>query len=220
MIARLPGLLSPADVATVLAQIAAAKWRDGKSSARGKARAAKHNLVIDAEDPASSAAGLLILDRLSQSDAFRAASFPRTVLPLVFCRYDEGMSYEDHLDTPLMGGDAAIRTDLSMTLFLSEPDSYEGGDLVLDAEYGQQRIRGELGEAVLYPASSLHRVDVVSRGSRLVAVTWIQSMIRGASQRRMIANLASVANALDASPAQHEQALTRRFFCAPRFSQS
>src|SRR4051812_12226051 len=98
MIVRLPGLLSPTEVELVLEKLAGAQWADGRSSAKGQARAGKQNLVLPAADPASQLAGLAVLDRLSQSEAFRAASFPRTVLPLMFCRYDEGMSYSAHLD--------------------------------------------------------------------------------------------------------------------------
>jgi PKHD-type hydroxylase len=211
MIARLPGLLSPTEVERVLEKLAGAEWTDGKSSAKGHARAGKRNLVVPAGDSASQLAGLAVLDHLSQSEAFRAASFPRTVLPLMFCRYDEGMSYSAHLDLPLMGsGPAAIRTDLSLTLFLSAPTSYDGGDLVIESELGEQRIRGELGEAVLYPSSTLHRVENVTRGSRLVAVTWLQSLLREPWQRRILADLARVADALGQQPDQQEHALRIR----------
>jgi PKHD-type hydroxylase len=211
MMVRLPAVLSQSDVESVREKLAAAQWREGKGSAHGTARSAKHNLVVPGDDPASSAAGLVILDRLSGHEGFRSASMPRTVLPFVFCKYDQGMGYGAHLDLPLMGnGAGAIRTDISVTLFLSSPDEYEGGALVFDSEHGEQHIRGEVGEALLYPADALHRVETITRGSRVVAVTWIQSLIREPSQRRILSDLAHVARLLDASTDHHQQALKVR----------
>ena len=211
VIIRLPSLLAPADVQSVLDKLSGAVWQDGKQSAQGKARDAKTNLVVPAEDAASSAAGLFLLERLSRHERFRSLTLPRTVLPFTFCRYDPGMAYGTHLDLPMMGrGPGAIRTDISMTLFLGSPDEYDGGTLVFDSESGEQRIRGELGEAVLYPASALHRVETVLRGSRIVAITWIQSLVRDANRRRIVSDLSELAGRLDAHPDQHEQALIAR----------
>jgi len=123
------------------------------------------------------------------------------------CRYDAGMSYGDHLDLPLMGtANGAIRTDISATVFLSDSADYEGGELVFASDYGTHRVRGKAGEAVLYPASTLHRVEPVLRGTRLVAITWIQSLVRDAAKRKIVFDLAQVATALDATGTNDEHA--------------
>lgn len=211
MIVTLADLLDRASLDAVRQSLANAPWQDGKGSAHGKAREAKNNLVVPLEHPASVAAGRVVLERLSQHEGFRAAALPKVIMPLKFCRYDAGMGYGDHLDLPLMGTTTGgIRTDISATIFLSDAADYEGGDLVFASDYGTHRVRGKAGEAVLYPASTLHRVDPVVRGSRLVAITWIQSLVRDAARRKIVFDLAQVATALDASGKNDEQARTIR----------
>ncbi|RYZ03066.1 MAG: Fe2+-dependent dioxygenase [Myxococcales bacterium] len=211
MIVTLPDLLDRSTLESVRQSLVGAPWQDGKGSAHGKAREAKHNLVVPVEHPVSVAAGRLLLERLSQHEGFKAAALPKVILPLKFCRYDTGMGYGDHLDLPLMGtATGGIRTDISVTVFLSEGSDYEGGDLVFESEYGTQRVRGQAGEAVLYPASTLHRVEPVVRGTRLVAISWIQSLVRDAAKRKLLFDLAQVATSLDASGSSAEEARTVR----------
>src|SRR5665213_1716370 len=165
MIVTLPDLLDPPSLDAVRQALAGSPWQDGKSSAQGTARDAKHNLVVPLEHPSSLAAGRIVLDRLAQHEGFRAAALPKMILPLKFCRYDVGMSYGDHLDLPLMGtASGAVRADISMTVFLSDSSDYTGGDLVFDSDYGTHRVRGAAGEDVLYPASTVHRVEPIVRG--------------------------------------------------------
>jgi len=200
MIVTLPDLLDRPALEAVRQALKPAAWEDGKSSAHGKAREAKHNLVVPLEHAASVAAGRIVLERFSQHEGFRAAALPKVIMPLKFCRYDVGMGYGDHLDLPLMGtATGGIRTDISATVFLSDSGDYDGGDLVFESEYGTQRVRGQAGEAVLYPASTLHRVEPVVRGTRLVAITWIQSLVRDAAKRKIVFDLAQTATALDAA---------------------
>jgi PKHD-type hydroxylase len=207
MIVTLPDLLEPSTLASVRQALVGATWQDGKSTAHGKARDAKHNLVVPVEHAASVAAGRLVLERFAQHEGFRAAALPKVILPLKFCRYDEGMGYGDHLDLPLMGtASGGIRTDISVTVFLSDSADYDGGDLVFESDYGTQRVRGRAGEAVLYPASTLHRVEPVTRGTRLVAISWIQSLVRDATKRKIVFDLAQVATALDARGQGDEEA--------------
>lgn len=213
MIVTLPDLLDPPTLEAARQALVNAAWQDGRSTAHGRARDAKHNLVVPADHPASITAGRIVLERFSRHDGFKAAALPKVILPLKFCRYDVGMGYGDHLDLPLMGagaGAGGIRTDISVTVFLSDTADYEGGDLVFESEYGTQRVRGRAGEAVLYPASTLHRVEPVSRGSRLVAISWIQSLVRDAAKRKIVFDLAQVATSLDASGKHDEEALTIR----------
>jgi PKHD-type hydroxylase len=200
MLVRLTKLLDTATVVRARELLARATWKDGRASARGRAKEVKHNLVVPQDDPASQECNQLLLQRLSVDEGFRAAVLPRTIMPLKFCRYDEGMAYGDHLDLPLMGtATGAIRTDLSMSVFLSDPSDYDGGALVFDSDYGRREVRGEAGEAVIYPSSTTHRVTPVTRGSRLVAITWIQSMVRDSAQRRILYDLAQVATELESS---------------------
>jgi len=202
MIVTLPDLLDQATLQGVRSALAPAPWQDGKDSARGRAREAKNNLVVPLEHATSVAAGRLVLERLSQHEGFKAAALPKVIMPLKFCRYDSGMGYGDHLDLPLMGtATGGIRTDISVTVFVSDSADYTGGDLVFESEYGTQRVRGNAGQAVLYPASTLHRVEPVSSGTRLVAITWIQSLIRDPARRKIIFDLAQVATSLDAQAA-------------------
>ena len=211
MIVTLPDLLDEATLASVRQALVAAPWQDGKGSAHGKAREVKNNLVVPLEHPASNAAGRLLLERLSLHEGFRAAALPKVIMPFKFCRYDAGMGYGDHLDLPLMGTAAGgIRTDISATVFLSESADYEGGDLVFESDYGSQRVRGQAGQAVLYPASTLHRVEPVRRGTRVVAITWIQSLVRDAAKRKIVFDLAQVATSLDAPGDKEEHARTIR----------
>lgn len=211
MIVTLPDLLDRSTLDAVREALKPAPWQDGKSSAHGKAREAKHNLVVPLEHAASVAAGRLLLERFSQHEGFRAAALPKVIMPLKFCRYDTGMGYGDHLDLPLMGtATGGIRTDISATVFLSDSADYDGGDLVFESEYGTQRVRGQAGEAVLYPASTLHRVDPVVRGSRLVAITWIQSLIRDAAKRKIVFDLAQTATALDAAGSDEHSRTVRQ----------
>ncbi len=211
MIVTLPDLLDARTLKAAREALTGAPWQDGKSTAHGKAREAKHNLVVPLEHPCSVSAGRLVLERLSQHDGFKAAALPKVIMPLKFCRYDAGMGYGDHLDLPLMGTTSGgIRTDISVTVFLSDRADYEGGDLVFESDYGTQRVRGNAGEAVLYPASTLHRVEPVVRGTRLVAISWIQSLVRDAAKRKIVFDLAQVATALDASGQSDEHARTIR----------
>jgi PKHD-type hydroxylase len=205
MIVTLPDLLDAPTLDSLRHALVGASWQDGRGSAEGTAREVKHNLVVPHEHPASQAAGRILLERLSQHAGFKAAALPKLILSLQLCRYDAGMSYGDHLDLPLMGtATGAIRTDISMTVFLSDGSDYDGGDLVFATDYGTHRVRGQAGEAVLYPSSTLHRVEPVVRGSRQVAITWIQSLVRDAAKRKIVFDLAQVATQLDAAGASEE----------------
>ncbi len=211
MIVTLPDLLDDETLEAVHDALDAAPWQDGKRSAHGSTREIKHSLTVAREHETSRTAGRLILERLSQHPGFKAAALPKVILPLEFCRYDEGMGYGNHLDLPLMGSTSgALRTDISLTVFLTDCSEYEGGDLVFESEYGTQRVRGRAGEAVLYPASTVHRVEPVTRGSRRVAISWIQSQIRDPAKRKLVFDLAQLATDLEASGAASEHVLRLR----------
>jgi PKHD-type hydroxylase len=138
--------------------------------------------------------GKIILNALENSALFTAAALPLKILPPLFNRYAEGQSYGDHVDgaiRPVTGTPYRIRTDLSATLFLSEPDSYDGGSLIVSDTYGEHSTRLPAGDMIVYPGSSLHRVEPVTRGVRLAAFFWIQSMVRDDGQRTILFELDS-----------------------------
>jgi len=211
MILTLPDLIDPRGLRSVRDALADAPWQDGKGSAHGRTRDVKHNRVIPRDHATSRTAGRLLLEQFSQHLGFKSAALPKVIMPLQFCRYDAGMAYGDHLDLPLMGtANGAMRTDISVTVFLSDSSEYVGGDLVFETDYGRHRVRGQAGEAVLYPASTLHRVEAVERGTLLVAITWIQSQIRDPAKRKIVFDLAQVATQLEAADDHAAQVLSLR----------
>ena len=179
-----------------------ARWLDGKHTAGTQASSVKVNQQLD--DQSKSAAGLRqqILTLLGQHQLFLSAALPNKILPPTFSRYGMGHRYGAHRDNPIMptgGSDRMLRTDLSATLFLSEPDEYDGGELTIESTYGTQEIKLGAGDMILYPSGSRHRVTPVTRGTRLCALLWIQSMIRDNHHRLLLFDLD-----------QSIQALTRR----------
>lgn len=211
MLITLPDLLDAPTLAGVRESLQQAAWQNGKRSADGKTREVKQSQTVSGQHASAREASGAIVERLSQHQGFKAAALPKVILPLQFCRYVEGAGYGLHLDKPLMGtSHGSIRTDISATIFISESSEYEGGDLVFETDYGVQYVRAEAGQAVLYPASTLHRVEPVTRGTRVVAITWIQSQVRDPAKRKILFDLAQVATELDAASAHDDHALRIR----------
>jgi PKHD-type hydroxylase len=169
-------LLSPDEVRQILAGLASADFVDGKATATGLARDVKHNLQAQRAGDSLADLDRLVMAALNRSHELQAFAIPRCIVPPVFSRYEPGMEYGAHVDNALMGAQR-IRTDLAMTIFLADPTLYDGGELVIEMPLGRQEIKLDAGEAVIYPASSLHRVAPVTRGARLAVVTWIQSYV-------------------------------------------
>jgi PKHD-type hydroxylase len=189
----LRGLLDPTAAAGIAASLADAPFADGGATASGRAREAKHNLQLPPTHPRARAAGARILEALARNEAFRAFALPRAILPFTFARYRPGMAYGAHVDLPLVGTEAGpLRTDLSLSVFLSRPEDYDGGALVVPADSGERRIRGALGDAVVYPSDTVHAVEPITRGERLVAITWVQSLVRDPGARAIVAELAGI----------------------------
>ncbi len=182
-------LFSPAEAERFTAAFDAAQFTDGRATAQGAARAVKHNLQAERTPQ------LLELDKvffaaLQSNAGFQRFAHPRRVLAPTYCRYDPGMEYGWHIDGAVMGANP-LRTDLAMTLFLSPPASYDGGELTIRMPLGDQSIKLDAGQAVVYPASTLHCVAPITRGVRKVAITWIQSSVRDERLRGILHDLAT-----------------------------
>lgn len=181
---RLEGVLDNAKIAEVRGIIEASKFIDGTVS--GKATL-KKNLQVERKDPSFDAAIRIVVGALMARDDFKTYALPKQIT-LEFNRYDPGMFYKAHMDAALMGGvrGQPMRTDLSFTVYLTDPDSYRGGEFVLQTPYGQERIKEKAGTAIVYPSTMLHWVESVEEGSRWSAVGWIQSMLRDETQRQIM----------------------------------
>jgi PKHD-type hydroxylase len=189
MLIRIPALLSPEEVAHCRTVLTQTLWVDGRVTAGVQSAAAKNNLQVPEDAPQAQALGDIILRALGGNDVFNAAALPLRVFPPLFNRYDKGMGFAAHVDNAIRYIASArqrVRTDLSSTLFLSDPADYDGGELVIEDSYGEQRVKCEAGDLVLYPADSLHRVEPVTRGSRWAAFFWTQSMVRDDSGRELL----------------------------------
>ena len=192
MLLAIPNVLSPAQVAACVADLEAAEWADGRITAGAQSRTVKHNEQLPASSPVAQAWGDRILDALGAAPLFVAAALPHRTFPPLFNRYGPGQSFGTHIDNairPVPGTSIKLRTDLSATLFLSDPDSYDGGELLIEDAFGVQAVKLNAGDMILYPASSLHRVTAVTRGMRLASFFWVQSMVRDDSARAMLFDL-------------------------------
>ncbi|MGA3189648.1 MAG: Fe2+-dependent dioxygenase [Bryobacteraceae bacterium] len=153
------------------------EFADGKLTASGFAKDVKHNLQLKREGREATELDQLVYAAFERSKEFQAFAIPKRVAPPIFSRYDPGMKYGAHVDNAFMGGVGGLRSDLSVTLFLSPPDTYDGGELVVEMALGEQPIKLDAGEAIVYPSSSIHYVAAVTRGVRYAAVTWVQSAV-------------------------------------------
>lgn len=192
MLIAIPALLDAAQVAEVRAIVDAATWIDGNATSGAQSALAKRNDQLPEDSAAAREAGAIILDALAASPLFVAAALPLKVFPPLFNRYAGGQAFGMHVDTAVRirrGSDFRIRSDLSATLFLDDPASYDGGELVIEDQFGAQTVKLAAGDMILYPASSLHRVTPVTRGRRTASFFWIQSMVRDDGARRTLFEL-------------------------------
>jgi len=187
----LQAVLEGPDLARVREDLALLPWSPGARTAGAAARAVKHNLQADGADPRTQALERFVLDALRRHPLFEIAARPARYSRVMFSRYTPGMTYGAHTDDALMGaGEARLRTDLAFTLFLSPAESYQGGALTIDTPLGEQAIKLEAGDAILYPAGSIHYVAPIADGVREAAVGWVQSAIADSGQRELVFDLA------------------------------
>jgi PKHD-type hydroxylase len=186
---HIPGILSASEVSTLRAELSNACFEDGAGTAGFLARDVKRNVQAAQDADATRRCAALVVQALQRNPLFFSAALPHRLHGPVFNRYDVGMTYGEHVDNALMGAAEGIRADISATLFLTPPQEYEGGELVVQDGGVRQAIKLAPGELFLYPATSLHRVEPVRRGARLAAVLWIQSRVRDALRRRLLFDL-------------------------------
>lgn len=190
---ELQNLLNQEELSAVLQLVNQAGFADGKTTASDNAASVKQNLQISAENNFhAQQIGQIVLQALSRNREFQSAVMPKMILPPLVSLYQPGMHYGVHVDSPLMGNQFTIRTDVGMTLFLSEPESYEGGELEVMSESGIKQFKLSAGSAVIYPTTRLHEVKPIVSGKRIAVVTWMQSAIREANQREIIHHLNQV----------------------------
>jgi len=192
MLVKVESVLSKEEVAHCRSVLEGTPWVDGKITAGAQSAIAKHNLQVPEDAPQARALGEIVLRALARSNGFNSAAAPYRVFPPLFNRYDVGMKFGAHVDNAIRfisGPNIRVRTDLSATLFLTEPSDYDGGELVIEDTYGTQSVKFAAGDMVLYPASSLHRVEEITRGSRWASFFWIQSMVKDDSARTLLYQL-------------------------------
>jgi len=190
MLATIEHLISAKNLTEIRRLLDRASFVDGKLSAGSVARRVKNNREMDPRSADFNALNEMVMGNLVRHPKYKAVAWPKRVAAPFYARYEPGMEYGEHVDDPVMGqGQDLYRTDVSTTVFLSEPEEYEGGELVIIDTYGEQRIKLAAGSAVVYPSHSRHFVAPVTEGVRLVAVTWAQSTVRDPSKREMLYEL-------------------------------
>ncbi|MFV1985430.1 MAG: Fe2+-dependent dioxygenase [Thiohalomonadales bacterium] len=190
MLITIPNILDKQRLDFINQVLEKAKFIDGTLSAGMAAKRVKNNEELAADETQMQQLNNLVMGSLVQHDEFKAAVIPLRVAAPYYARYTKGMTYGDHVDDPIMGAAGQqYRSDVSTTVFLNEPSEYEGGELVITTSFGEQKIKLSAGSAVIYPSSSLHHVAEVTKGTRLVAVTWTQSMIRDPAKRELLYQL-------------------------------
>jgi PKHD-type hydroxylase len=192
MLLHIPNVLTPAELEHARRALEAAEWVDGGATAGFQSTLVKHNAQLPEGSPAARELGELVLRALGGNPLFGSAALPAKVFPPLFNRYVEGQAFGNHVDNAIRqvrGTAQRLRTDLSATLFLSAPEEYDGGELVIDDTYGPHSVKLPAGHLVLYPATSLHRVTPVTRGSRLASFFWVQSLVRDDAERTLLFDL-------------------------------
>jgi PKHD-type hydroxylase len=206
MLLQIPDVLTADQLAAVRGLVTRAEWVDGRVTAGHQSARAKDNLQIPEGHPAGREAGDVILQALNRNPLFISAALPLKVFPPLFNRYETGQAFGNHVDNAIRqvpGTPHRIRTDLSATLFLTDPADYDGGELVVEDTYGVHSVKLPAGHMVLYPSTSLHHVRAVTRGARVSSFFWIQSMVREDGRRTLLFDLDTAIQRVAGEPALH-----------------
>lgn len=210
MLLQIPDLIDAEQVAHARRMLDTAEWVDGRVTAGHQSAQAKDNLQIREDDPIARQLGEMILAALQRSSLFISAALPLRVFPPLFNLYRGGQSFGNHVDNAIRrvsGTGMAIRTDLSATLFLADPDEYKGGELLIEDTYGVHSVKLPAGHMVVYPSSSLHNVQPVTSGARVAAFFWVQSMVRDDGERTLLFDLDTAIQRLTVDLPDHPAAL-------------
>ena len=189
MLTQIHGVLDQQQLQIVQKLVSQGRFADGSASAGKAAKRVKHNEELILESTQLGELNNLVMGSLVKHPTYQSAAMPLKVATPYYAHYKAGMSYGDHVDDPIMGQGDIYRSDVSVTIFLNNPDEYEGGELVIQTSFGEQQFKLAAGDAILYPSSSRHRVAEVTKGERLVAVSWIQSLIRDPDKRALLHEL-------------------------------
>jgi PKHD-type hydroxylase len=210
MLLHIDSVLSAEEAADYRAALERADWVDGRVTAGYQSARTKHNMQMPEDHPLSRELSARIVAALERNPLFMGAALPLRVFPPLFNRYEGGQSFGTHVDNAVRQISATgerIRTDLSATLFLTEPEDYDGGELIIEDTYGTQSVKLPAGHMVLYPATSLHHVRAVTRGARISSFFWIQSMVRSDAQRTVLFDLDMAVQRLSAESPDHPSAV-------------
>lgn len=206
MLLAIPNVLSPEQLAEGRKLIEAAEWIDGRATAGHQGARVKDNMQLPVTHPAARQVGAMIVDALNRNPLFMSAALPLHILPPMFNRYSGGQNFGTHVDgsiRTLPDTGQRIRTDLSCTLFFAGPEEYDGGELIIEDTYGSKSVKLPAGHMILYPATSLHRVTPVTRGTRLCSFFWLQSMIRDGGHRSLLFEMDVAIQSLGAENPTH-----------------
>jgi len=206
MLVTIPEVLNKEEISLIQDLMATANFREGSATAGDEAVRVKNNHEMFISEIETQRLNNLVMGKLVRNPTYVAAAFAKKIATPFYAKYTAGMYYGNHIDDPIMGPpNQRYRTDISITIFLNEADDYDGGELVISTAFGEQKVKLNAGDAVLYPSSSTHRVAEVTRGQRLVAVTWLQSSIRDPAKREILYNLSQARETLiQTSPGSKE----------------
>lgn len=197
MLVTIPNILNNEDIDVIADLMATANFREGTTSAGSEAKRVKNNHEMFISEAETQRLNNLVMGKLIKNQTYVDTAFAAKIAAPYYARYSKGMSYGNHVDDPVMGPpNQRYRSDISITIFLNGPEAYEGGELVINTQFGEQKVKLNAGDAVLYPSSSTHRVAEVTKGERLVAVTWLQSTIRDPAKREILYNLSQARETL------------------------
>ena len=189
MIFSIPNVITKQEVNKITSSLAKSEFDDGKLTAGWHAKLVKNNQQLSKQTTLGKQLTEQIQSALNRNNLFQTAVRPKSIHSILFSRYDVGMSYDRHVDNALMSNGRMWRTDISFTIFLSSPSEYEGGELVIESADDEKSYKLEAGSAIIYPATTLHRVNPVTKGTRFVAVGWVQSLVRSAEDREILFDL-------------------------------